>query len=257
MPLLSICIPTFNRSLLVFDLVSGLLNQAGDFEICVYVDGSSDNTLDVLGRINNSRLRVGFSENRGRASALYAAVKMARGNFIMIFDDDDQLSEDGLRRILIDCQGLLPKQCVGFIYHMVDDDGRQVGSNFPVERSNFIALRADYAVSGDKKEVVLADALRSVMHPPKNRRVPTSMYWSKLAINFDVICRNVSIGRKHYLSDGMTSRIRLLKVSNVEPLIELYRTHIQAFASGRYTSWRYVMRSLLALMYYATLGFVR
>ena len=61
----------------------------GDFEICVHIDGSTDNTSQQLSNIVNPRLRVSSGENRGRGSALYKTVSMAYGEFIMIFDDDE------------------------------------------------------------------------------------------------------------------------------------------------------------------------
>lgn len=249
--LLSICIPTYNRSGVLINLINGVLLNKGSFEICVHVDGSTDDTAELLGAISDNRLCWSIGENRGRAGALSEAVKNASGKYCMLFDDDDVLTPEGLQRVLHDCGEPLQEGCVGRIYQLSDASGKLVGSKFPVNRSNFIALRADHGVKGDKKEVVLTKELRRVMAIGSScRRVPTSLYWACLAKDFDVMCEDFSIGQKNYLSGGMTDSIKRLKRENIDPLIILHRVVIRLFVLKRFRSWRYVSRSLVALLWY-------
>lgn len=256
MILLSICIPSFNRSDLVLRLVGYLISVPGNFEICVHVDGSTDNTIEQLKLINDPRLRMGYAPNQGRAGALYSAVQMARGQFVMLFDDDDTLWSEGIDIVLRDCAASVPDGCVGFVYHLADDNGKQVGDDFPCDRTNLLALRADLGVRGDKKEVVLTESLKKVMMDGADghRRIPTSLFWSRLALDHDVICRNQVIGRKTYLAGGMTHGIRSLKTANAIPMVLLYFTHLRGFLLGKYRSPRFAMRSMLALALYSGLS---
>lgn len=252
MTLLSIAIPTYNRADLVARLVAKLLALPGDFEICVQDDGSTDDTATRLADLRGSaggRLRVGSGPNRGRAAALAAAVAMAQGRFIMLFDDDDSLSPSGLAAVLADCATELPAGCAGHIYHLADGDtDKRLGSAFPVGRSNLLALRADHAVEGDKKEVVLATVLRAAMQPAETaRRVPTSLYWARIALKHDVICHNLVIGTKTYHPGGMSATIRRLKQENAAPLLRLNRVRLWAFLRGRYRSAAYAFRALAGL----------
>lgn len=250
-PLLSICIPTYNRAELVATLVRRLLANPGPFEICVHVDGSTDDTLQRLSLIGDRRLRVSSSENRGRAGALVAAVSAASGLFCMFFDDDDYLNVRGLACLLRDCAEPLPEGCVGRIYHLADESGVRVGSAFPVGRSNLIALRADYRVTGDKKEVVLTKPLRAAMRADRaHRRVPTSLYWARLALTHDVLCVNEVIGTKTYLAGGMSDSIKRLKRQNARPMASLYTTQVSAFFKRRFRSWRFALRSAFAMILY-------
>lgn len=250
-PLLSICIPSYNRADLVTSLVERLLTYPGRFEICVHVDGATDDTLARLNAIKDTRLHVSTGLNTGRAGALVAALAQASGRYCMVFDDDDTLFPKGLARVLTDCAKPLPHRCVGRIYHMQDAKGQRIGTTFPVTRSNLIALRADHGVTGDKKEIVLTAALRAAMQTDgAHRRVPTSLYWARLALTADVLCVNAEIGAKSYLAGGMTDRIAQLKRSNPAPLILLHQTRLSAFAKRRFRSWRYALRSALALGVY-------
>lgn len=251
-PLLSICIPTYNRAELVTLLVQRLLANPGPFDICVHVDGSTDDTLQRLTQVKDSRLRVTYAENQGRAGSLISTVSNASGRFCMLFDDDDDLTSEGLVRVLNDCIEPLLEGCVGRIYHLVDESGARVGSTFPVQRSNLIALRADHGVTGDKKEVVLTEPLLKAMTVDKlYRRVPTSLYWARLALSQDILCENVVIGRKTYLTGGMSDSIRRLKMRNSAPLVTLHRIRLLAFFQGRFKSKRFVLRSLMAVVVYA------
>lgn len=251
--ILSICIPTFNRRERVVTLVRDLLSMPGSFEICVHVDGSTDGTMQELATISNARLAVTGGPNRGRANALLSACRQACGRFILIFDDDDTISHDGLQAALDDCARPLPERVIGYIYHFVGEHGGRIGDPFPlIARSNFLALRADQGVRGDKKELVLADALKAALYDGNMqfRRVPTSLIWSRLAIRYDVICRDVMIGRKIYLTDGMTDNIAKLKARDAYPMALLYTTHVKAFVHGRYRSFRFLGKAIAGVVVY-------
>ncbi len=255
-PLLSICMPTYDRCDMVVNLVQELLKCEGDFEICVHVDGSLDGTYEALQKIVDARLRITWSPNRGRGEAMLAAMRASRGNYLMIMDDDDELFGNGLTQVLVDCGAPPPRGCIGYVYHLSDEAGRQIGQDFPVERTNFLSLRADHRVRGDKKEVVLANVANAVAFDGhgKYRRIPTSLIWSRLSLSYDVICRNVVIGKKVYLKEGMTSNIKKLKSSNAYPMYLVHRTHCQAFLRRRYFNIRHFGRSVVAMAVYGMLA---
>jgi hypothetical protein len=175
----------------------------------------------------------------------------------MLFDDDDSMSAAGLNAVLEDCARDLPEGCLGYIYHLADHSGRQLGTSFPVSRANFLELRADMGVSGDKKEVVLASALRQVCATGSRRfrRVPTSLWWSRLALTGDVICKNVVVGQKHYLVGGLSDNIELIKRLNAYPMMQLNWVRLQGYVRRRYQSRGFLIRALVGLGYYSMLSF--
>lgn len=258
-PLLSICIPTYDRGARISRLVSDLVRCPGPFELCVHVDGSSDGTVEMLGKIEDRRLRVTTGTNRGRAGALAAAVANATGAFTMLFDDDDDLWADGVARVLADCSMPLPDGAAGFIYHLADETGGRLGSGFPRGISNFLELRHDLGVRGDKKEVVRTDLLKPIVAATAGmgRRVPTSLYWSTIALDHDVVCRDFEIGRKAYQPGGMSDRIRRLKHQSPRPLAELYKVQLKGFAKGRFRSPRAAFRAVAGLAYYGLNALLR
>jgi glycosyltransferase involved in cell wall biosynthesis len=259
LPDLSICIPSYNRRELILALVTWLLEQEGRFEIRVHDDGSKDGTAEALSGLNDPRLHVTFSENAGRAAALAKAVGGASGRFTMLFDDDDELYPEGLARVLEDCARPLQTGIAGYIYHLTDEAGNRLGDMFTITRTNFLKLRNDFRIRGDKKEVVLTELLKPIVVETHNlgRRVPTSLYWATIALKYDVICRNLEIGRKYYQKGGMSDRIEHLKGVNPRPLVALYRVHAAGFLRGRYRSPMAAGRAMLALTYHSTNLFAR
>lgn len=90
-PLISIVIPTRHRSDLVVRAGRSALGQIHEaFEVVVVVDGPDDLTVESLGKIKDSRLRIKvLPHTHGSAEARNEGVKEARGRWVAFLDDDD------------------------------------------------------------------------------------------------------------------------------------------------------------------------
>jgi glycosyltransferase involved in cell wall biosynthesis len=101
MPLVSVIIPTYNRSGLFQKAVASVLEQTWtDLEILLVDDGSDDNTLACASCIKDTRLRVFSQENKGVSAARNLGIAHARGRFIALLDSDDQWLPTKLERQL-------------------------------------------------------------------------------------------------------------------------------------------------------------
>ena len=95
--LLSIVVPCFNEEATIpifYDAVEKIRHQIdADIEYCFIDDGSRDGTLDILRDLNKKSGVVhytSFSRNFGKEAALYAGLKMAKGDYIVTMDVDLQ-----------------------------------------------------------------------------------------------------------------------------------------------------------------------
>jgi len=90
-PILSVVIPTWNRSRLVCEAIESALNQrAGQVEVIVVDDGSTDDTVDVLARSFGSRIHLlRLPQRRGPGAARNAGIRLASGELIAFLDSDD------------------------------------------------------------------------------------------------------------------------------------------------------------------------
>jgi glycosyltransferase involved in cell wall biosynthesis len=87
--MVSIVLPTYNRSRLVCRAVDSVLAQSyGAFELIVVDDGSTDATENRLESYGN-RITVIKQPNRGVSAARNAGIEAASGQFIALLDSDD------------------------------------------------------------------------------------------------------------------------------------------------------------------------
>lgn len=92
-------IPTYNGAKKIQGLLSSLQMQTiHDFEIVVVVDGSSDNTLEVVESFRDTfkKLKVIDQDNCGRAQARNQGAAAASGNLLLFVDDDIWLAPGNL-----------------------------------------------------------------------------------------------------------------------------------------------------------------
>ncbi len=98
-PRITTIITVYNGADHITDAVQSLLGQSErGIEVLVVNDGSTDDTLQVLARIPDSRLRILDLPRTGRAGALARACQEAKGLYIANLDADDISFPDRLRK---------------------------------------------------------------------------------------------------------------------------------------------------------------
>src|SRR5688500_17265462 len=88
---ISVVVPTRNRSALLSTTLRSVLTQRGvDFEVLVVDEASTDDTLQVVDRFRDPRIRViRHATAQGVSAARNRGVAEARGVWIAFLDDDD------------------------------------------------------------------------------------------------------------------------------------------------------------------------
>lgn len=91
-PLVSVVIPTHNRSHLVGRAVASVLGQTcPDLELIVVDDASTDDTAGVIRGFGDARIRyLRHDSNLGAPAARNTGISNAVGDYIALLDDDDQ-----------------------------------------------------------------------------------------------------------------------------------------------------------------------
>ena len=100
-PAVSVVVPVFNEeenmSILQFELRAALTGL--DHEIIFVDDGSTDRSADKIESMPNVRL-LRFEKNAGQSAALYAGIKAAGGQTIVMIDSDLQNDPADIPRLL-------------------------------------------------------------------------------------------------------------------------------------------------------------
>lgn len=97
-PLISVVIPTYNRSHLIGKTIDSVLKQDfANFEILIVDDGSTDNTDEVVNAYKDARIRYLKKNNAERGAARNYGAMKARGRYINFFDSDDLMYPNHLQ----------------------------------------------------------------------------------------------------------------------------------------------------------------
>jgi glycosyltransferase involved in cell wall biosynthesis len=130
MPAISLVIPAYNRAKFIAAAVGSVLRQTErDFELVVWDDGSTDNTLEVARRAagDDPRVRIIAAEHRGACAAINSAVALTSGKYLGQIDSDDGIVPTALAetRAYLDAH-----HAVGVVYSdylTIDEAGNVTG----------------------------------------------------------------------------------------------------------------------------------
>ena len=88
---ISVIIPTYNRGNMIENSITSVLNQTyKNLEVLIIDDGSTDNTKEIIDKIEDKRIRyIKIKENLGGSNARNIGIKEATGRFISFQDSDD------------------------------------------------------------------------------------------------------------------------------------------------------------------------
>lgn len=97
-PTISVIIPTCDRCHLIERALQSVLGQTfGDYEIIVVDDHSRDDTVEVIKRLQDKRIRCISRSQRGGAAARNTGIEAACGDYLAFLDDDDAWHDSKLQ----------------------------------------------------------------------------------------------------------------------------------------------------------------
>ncbi len=90
-PVVSVIIPAYNSAASLSRAIDSVLAQTyRSFEVIIIDDGSTDQTREVIADYWDS-VRSLYQENRGPGAARNAGIEIARGQYLVFLDADDEL----------------------------------------------------------------------------------------------------------------------------------------------------------------------
>ncbi len=96
----SIVIPTYNRAAQLKRALDSVVGQAfSDWECIVVDDGGTDHSKAVVSAFNDERLSYHYKENEERNLARNYGASLARGEYLIFLDSDDEFLSDHLQNL--------------------------------------------------------------------------------------------------------------------------------------------------------------
>jgi glycosyltransferase involved in cell wall biosynthesis len=103
-PLVSVVMPSYNRSATLPAAIESVLSQTYDnIELLVVDDGSTDDSVEIVSRLAATQRRVRLlrhDTNRGAQAARNTGIRAALGEWVAFLDSDDRYLPDSVERRL-------------------------------------------------------------------------------------------------------------------------------------------------------------
>lgn len=216
MPFLTVFTPVYNRAYIVTQLYESLCRQTDkDFEWLVVDDGSGDN-LDGLmaGFMEDGKINIKYVKqpNGGKHTAINRGVMEANGQFFMIVDSDDYLTDDAVEWIHRTSGPIAgDPHFAGLSGIRICPDGTKIGggADFGTVDANALDIRLKHGVAGDLAEVFRTDVLRRYPFPvfEGEKFCPEATVWNRIADKHMLRYCHKGIYVCEYLPDGLTANI--------------------------------------------------
>ncbi|WP_298524089.1 glycosyltransferase family A protein [uncultured Christiangramia sp.] len=136
--MISIVIPTYNRSKLIERSINSLKFQTfNDWELIIVDDGSTDNTGEVIEPfLEDTRIRYIHKKNTGAAHSRNVGVKNSKYDYISFLDSDDEAKPDWLSKVWNEISVKKASVvCCGC--ETLDQDGNLLAINLPSKTKIF------------------------------------------------------------------------------------------------------------------------
>ena len=99
---LSIVVTAYNKQNTLEKCINSILNSTfKDFELIIVEDKSTDNTIEVIEKFTDSRIKVIKHEvNLGAGLSRRDGIKASKGEFVSLIDGDDYIDKDFLEALI-------------------------------------------------------------------------------------------------------------------------------------------------------------
>ncbi len=252
--MITVFTPTYNRVKKLKELYKSLISQTNqDFEWLIVDDGSTDNTLEYLKKIQEEKIikiRYEKQENSGKHIAFNKGISLARGKVFICVDSDDTLTSNAIERIAFYAKKYeKEKNLCGFCFLKGYDQNRAVTNEYKSHefRENYNTYIINGNFQGDKCEVFYTDVLKKYSFPKlgSEKFLAEGFLWSRIARSYDTIFINEIIYLCEYLEDGLSRSGRALRVRN--PYAGMY--HAYEYLDSCYSTKIRIKNMLLFLTY--------
>lgn len=252
-PLVSIIVPTYNRSHLVIETLESIRAQRyANIELIIVDDGSKDDTAAVVTAWADehrdrfpSLIVHPFPANKGKSEAVNYGFDHCSGALIMVFDSDDVLLPDAIGRQVEHLRQHPEIDCLACGAYLLQGDERTTTLFHPLRSkgdcSDIVAAYGDIFLNGNP--VVSSSVLmkRAVVKGtghllPQLRICHDWDYWIRVARHFTVGSMDTPVLYYRINSDGSISQNKWKLFMEVMMVYELHH---------RRYGWSERMRALL------------
>lgn len=219
--LLTIVTPAYNRGHLLKKCYESLLAQTDkDFQWIIVDDGSADDTRAVVASFETEEFEIIYvpKENGGKHTALNASHPHIRGEYVLILDSDDYLTDTAVAQVREGWKTWAENEQVGMVTFLKGSSPEEPNCTGAVtgEPVDILTGRRNVIRSMDCCEVIRAELFRKYPFPvfPGERFVSECALWNRVAKTHKCVYINDVIYICEYLEGGLTDSGRAMRIRN-------------------------------------------
>lgn len=221
MALLTIITPSYNRAHTLPRCYESLCRQTcKDFEWIIVDDGSTDNTRDVVVGFQSDSFPITriFKENGGKHTALNTAIPYVNGDYVLILDSDDYLTNTAVEIVLKAWDKYKENETVGILTFLKGISSDQpvctvADYNIPVE---IMRYHRQSHFGSDCCEVIRAELFRKFPFPvyEGEKFISECALWNRVGQHHKCVYIDSVIYVCEYLEGGLTRSGRSMRIRN-------------------------------------------
>jgi glycosyltransferase involved in cell wall biosynthesis len=205
-PIISVVIPLYNKAEYVSDCIESVLGQIEKkFEVILVDDGSTDNSLAMVRKFEDPRIKIFTQRNGGPGTARNLGIEKAEARFVAFLDADDIWSPHHLSEIMEMWANFPSAGAVSTTIQEISDPSLLFGK--PKRSQNFREI--DYFREAAVKTSIVHTSATSIRKEVidtiggfKNRRNGEDIeMWARTALFYEiVVSKKVTVGYRRVAS---------------------------------------------------------
>ena len=238
-----------------------------NFEWIVIDDASQDNTVELLYQFKDKNpvldiKIIELKENIGVAENRRTAINMAKGDFFVTWDHDDEQLPNQLSLFYNNWKKFGTKKVANLFGFCQDQDGKIRGKLFPkgTHVSNYFTYYRKYFMSNivkqEKHVCTLVSVLKSHINYifPEGYRPNGEILWAKIALEYDSIFIN-EVVRTYYIEDSIQNNMSSVSRSkSANTIYKMKNVWVNHFIKKIKHEPTLVLRIIFAQIFYGFLS---
>lgn len=165
MAIISIIIPLFNKELFIKQTLLSVLNQTfSEFEIIIISDGSTDKSVTIINDIDDERITLYTTKNKGVSHARNYGISKANTDLIALLDADDLWEPNHLENLHTLYTNFPHCGLYATNYHKQFFNGKKINTHFNGVSKDHFGIIEDYFSASTIDSIAWSSA---VMIPKK------------------------------------------------------------------------------------------
>ena len=165
MAIISIIIPLFNKELFIKQTLLSVLNQTfSEFEIIIINDGSTDKSVTIINDIDDERITLYTTKNKGVSHARNYGISKANTDLIALLDADDLWEPNHLENLHTLYTNFPHCGLYATNYHKQFFNGKKIKTHFNGVSKHHFGIIEDYFSASTSDSIAWSSA---VMIPKK------------------------------------------------------------------------------------------